>query len=212
MGRIALSCLLLLFALAQPAGAFETIEVGADSVLFSEIGALVRVTDFGVGGATLHLVDSITRIQIYGVRNFGTDEWSIPPIPVYLCPTFEMLPGLAWKFPDDNFGNARTAEAVRQESLTVPAGDFPNAWRVEVTRDDQPSVVNEVYWYAANVGLVQRTVWEGDELVSKSELMSYSVNGVGYFPLVWGNTWEFTDGTVELGARSVGSLKDLFQR
>lgn len=203
---------LLLFAAAQPAGADETITVGADSLLFSQIGVLVRLTDPGVDGATLHMAESISRIRIYGIREYGSDDWEIPSTPVYLCPTLEMNAGLQWKFLDDDFGNARTAMAVRAETLTVPAGNFLSAWRVEVSRDDQPGVVNEIYWYVANVGLVKRVEYEFGLIVQKSELLSYDVQGFGFFPLVEGNEWIFEDATVEGGKRSVGSLKDLFRR
>lgn len=212
MRPVALICLLILFAIPQQADAGETVEVGADSLLFSEIGVLVRLTDPGVDGSTLHMTESISRIRIYGIREYGSDEWEIPGAPVYLCPTFEMLPGLQWKFLDDDFGNPRTAVAVGAEALSVPAGNFLSAWRVEVTRDDQPSVLNEVYWYVLGVGLVQRVEYAAGEVVRRSELLSYDVQGPGFFPLFKGNVWQFSDATVAGGERSVGSLKDLFRR
>jgi hypothetical protein len=212
MRRIALICLLPLFALTQPAAADETIVVGADSLLFSQIGVLVRLTDPGVDGATLHMAESISRIRIYGIREYGSDEWEIPGTPAYLCPTLEMLPGLQWRFLDDDFGNPRTAVAVGAEALSVPAGNFLSAWRVEVTLDDRPSVLDEVYWYVLGVGLVQRVEYAAGEVVRRSELLSYDVQGLGFFPLFEGNAWQFSDATVEGGERSVGSLKDLFRR
>lgn len=210
MGRVAIF-LLVLLGLAGTASASEFFEVGADSLLFSEIGTLVRVTDPGSGGVTLHLIESITWIRIYGTREYGSEDWEVYPTPVYLCPTFEMTPGFAWRFLDDDFGNARTAEAVGQEVVTVPAGTFANAWRVEVTRDDQPSVLDEVFWFVVNLGIVKHTDWEGGQAVYKSELLSSDVSGLGFFPLELGNTWQYTEGSVEAVGRSVGGLKALFR-
>lgn len=190
----------------------ESFEVGADSLLFSQIGTLVKVVGSGGAGATYHCVESITRVRIYGSREFGSQEWEIPPIPVHLCPQTEMLPGLGWKFLDDDLGNARTAEAVRQEAVTVPAGNFPNAWRVEVRLDDQPGVLDEVFWFSANVGIVKRVEWSGGQVSVRSELAASDVQGSGYFPLIEGNGWQYTGATVPAGRRSVGSLKDQFRQ
>jgi hypothetical protein len=212
MRRIDLLSVLLLFTIAQPAAASEIVEVGADSLLFSQIGVLVRFSDPGVDGATLHMAESISRIRIYGIRDYGSDDWEIPPTPVYLCPTLEMPKGLQWKFLDDDFGNSRTAVSVGAEALSVPAGNFLSAHKVEVTRDDQPSVLNEAYWYVAGVGLVKRVEYEAGVVVRKSELLGYDVQGVGFFPLVEGNSWQFSNATVGGEERSVGSLKDLFRR
>ena len=211
MRPVAVITLLLVLAGPGDGLADETFEVGADSLLFSEIGTLVRVVESDGNGATYHCVESINRVRIYGIREFGSQEWFIPPVPVYLCPQTEMLPGLGWKFLDDDLGNTRTAEAVRQEAVTVPAGNFTNAWRVEVRRDDQPGVLDEVFWYAANVGIVKRAEWSGGQVSVRSELASYDVRGFGYFPLIEGNGWQYTEATVPVGRRSVGSLKDLFQ-
>jgi hypothetical protein len=202
----------LFLCLAGPARADETFEVGADSLLFSQIGSLVRVTDPGAGGATYHCFEFGNLVRIYGIREFGSEDWEIPSTPVYLCPVAEMLPGLGWRFLDDDFGNLRTAEAVRQESVTVPAGNFPNAWRVEVRRDDQPGVLDEVFWYAAGVGIIQHVEWAGGQIVRRSQLTGSDVQGAGYFPLIEGNSWQYTDATVSGDRRSVSSLKDLYQR
>ena len=79
MIRIVLSGLLLGF-FVTPAVAGESFTVGVDSLLFSETGSLVRVVDPGVDGATLHCFEFGNLVRIHGIREFGSDEWEIPPI------------------------------------------------------------------------------------------------------------------------------------
>ena len=75
MVHIILVLLLALSASAGVACAGELFEVGADSLLFSQIGSLVRVTDPGIGGATYHAFEVGNWIRIYGVRDYGSEEW-----------------------------------------------------------------------------------------------------------------------------------------
>jgi hypothetical protein len=150
-------------------------------------------------------------VRLNGLRADGSDDWEIySSPPVYLCPTVQMVPSLVWQFPEDELGFSRSAEVTGQEAVSVPAGDFVNAWRVDVTRDDQPGVVVQTLWFAVNVGIVKQVEFESELPVWISELQSYSVSGLGFFPLIVGNSWQYADVPVTSRARSLGALKGSF--
>ena len=207
--------LLVLFGLQSEAWADELFTVTKDTLLFSSPGSLVRVVDPGVEGLTWHAFEEDLRgnfmVRLNGLREDGTDDWEIyASPPVYLCPTVQMIPGLVWQFPVDDSGSSRSAKVVGQEAVSVPAGEFLNAWRVDVTRDDQPGVVVQTLWFAVNVGIVKQVVFENGIPIRRSELQSYDVRGLGFFPLLAGNSWQYADVSVTGRARSLGALKGSF--
>ena len=212
MFRAVLLTAMLLLGSSAESGAGEYFEVTKDSLIGSQVGSLVRVIDPGVEGLTYHAYEAGNRLRLFAGRADGTDEWIVPTVPVYLCPTLEMFAGLGWKFPDDDAGNSRFALPVQAEVVTVLAGTFTSAWRVEVTRDDQPSVVQLTLWFVADVGIVKQVEWIGGVPVWKSELQSFDVEGRGFFPLVVGNWWQYADVTVPVEPRSLGGLKGQFLR
>jgi hypothetical protein len=207
--------LLALVGLQSESSADELFTVTKDTLLFSSPGSLVRVVDPGAEGLTWHAFEADLRgnfmVRLNGLREDGTDDWEIySSPPVYLCPTVQMIPGLVWQFPVDDLGFSRSAKVVGQEAVSVPAGDFLNAWRVDVTRDDQPGIVVQTLWFAVNVGIVKQVEFENGVPVWRSELQSYDVSGLGFFPLLVGNSWQYADVSVAGRARSLGALKGSF--
>lgn len=69
---------------------------------------------------------------------------------------------------------AATAEVVGQEEITVPAGNYRNAWKVKVTGSGNVMF----YWYAAGVGMI-RWYLESEELgvkwTNNAELTSATI-------------------------------------
>lgn len=62
-----------------------------------------------------------------------------------------------------------------EESVTVPAGDFPQALRVERTMARNDRVVREVTWYAPRVGIIQRESRDADgNLLQRWEILRAS--------------------------------------
>ena len=204
--KVACLALFIVAGWFADARADRTISVAADSTVFGQPGSLVRIVVNAAESRTFAAVESESQILVYAVRPDVTGEWSLLDPGQYFCPEFAMSPGQRWRFLDDEDGATRTAEAVGLENVSVASGDFL-AWRVDVSRDDQPSAVVLRMWFAGNVGLVKEVVFDGGARVARTELESYTVSGSGYFPLVVGNTWTYADLPVAADASSVGRLK-----
>ncbi|RKZ12306.1 hypothetical protein DRQ53_03085 [bacterium] len=192
----------------------QSFEVTADSLLVSEVGSLVRISEPGEVGQTLFAFEEppglpVSWIRLYAGRPDDTGEWEVFDAQQFLCPAFSMIAGQTWRFLDSDQGGWQTAEVIVSDMVTVPAGTFP-AWRVDVSEDDQPGTVKQRFWFAGNVGIVQQVEFEAGVVVWRSELSSYSVSGNGFFPLVVGNRWEYVEATVPVPGRSLGGFKAMF--
>lgn len=200
-----------LVALACPARADRTFTVGADSLVFSQTGSLVRITESDVPATTFLAFETPTMIAISAERSDTDGVWEVLDPGQFYCPALSMAIGTRWRFLDDDQGNLRSAEVVAFESLTVPAGTF-NAWKVHVSLDDQPGTVTRTLWFANGVGMIREVSYSFGIVASRSVLQSYSRTGAGFFPLVEGNTWHYVNQTLDTRASSMSAFKGRFDR
>jgi hypothetical protein len=208
--RLRASLLVLVLIAAVPAQAQRTVTVGADSLVFSQPGSLVRVVDAEAPARTYLAYESAANVRMDARRLDSDGQWE-PLDPVqYYCPTLAMTIGQAWPYLVDDAGQTRTAEVVAFENVSVPAGDFM-AWRVDVVVDDRPGVVTHSLWFAGNVGMVQEAGFLDGTVVRRLALLDYSVSGPGFFPLLPGNTWSYIDISVDNRRLSVSALKRSFE-
>jgi len=199
-----ISCLL---GGAADCHADQSFTVTKDSLLFSQPGFLVRIVEPGVSGSTFFAFEYGPMIQIYAERLDGSDTWEVFDGRQYLCRAYAMEVGNVWRFLDDeDTGELRTAEVVSTGNVVVGAGSF-TAWRVDVTLDSAPDTVQQSSWFAGGVGIVKQVDWDGSVATWTSELQSFSVTGIGFFPLEIDNTWEYADLSVPGVVGSVGVLK-----
>jgi hypothetical protein len=203
-------CVLAAFA-PVAAHADQTFAVGADSVVFSRSGSLVRVTETGSPGVTYLAYETATTVRVYAERSDTDGQWEVLDDGQDYCPLKAMYVGLTWRFLDDDLGNTRTATVVDYESVSVPAGTFM-AYRADISVDDQPSVVTESLWFTVNVGMVRQLDFQDGAVVRRLVLQNYGVSVIdpGFFPLVQGNTWEYADESVETRPSSLSTLKGSF--
>lgn len=198
------SCLL---GVAVDSRADQSFTVTKDSILFSQQGFLVRIVEPGVSGTTFFAFESGPMIRIYSERRDGSDTWEVFGGAQFLCRALAMEVGNIWRFLDDeDTGEFRTAEVVSSENVLVGAGNF-TAWRVDVALDSKPDTVQQSLWFAGGVGIVKQVDWIGAAATRKSELQSFSVTGIGFFPLEIDNRWQYSDLRVPGVVRSTGVLK-----
>ena len=79
-------------------------------------------------------------------------DWDHPNTELVL----PLRPGRSWKLAGR--GSQTQATAVRQEPVKVPAGEYAQAWRIEIQTtfaDGKTPPMRAVRWYAAGVGLVR---------------------------------------------------------
>lgn len=155
--------------------------------------------------------------RIYAFRPLG-GAWEIEPAPVYYMPDSAISVGQTWSFPKEGSGGGTTtAEVIRMESVSVPAGTWANAYRIEIrdTTLGPTSQLLEVTWVVQGVGVVKANGFlpTGEE-EWLDELESYSVSGSGYFPMDIGNTWTFriADIGVPVSLMNLGGLKAMFDQ
>ncbi len=99
-------------------------------------------------------------------------------------------------------GDIKTAEngdtfllASNDESVTVPAGKFPNCMHVSISFADntdwRPDAAD--VWYADGVGIA-KAVFSDDNRSETYELSEYEIKGgKGPFPLAAGNAWRYVN-------------------
>jgi len=135
------------------------------------------------------------KLRIYGFRPWG-EEWQILPTTTYIVQQASLSIGDSWAgFPDDNFGSTTaTVEAV--ESVTVPAGVFNNAYRVDTRIDAHgpDSQPRESHWWVAGVGFVLNIGYDdGGSVEYTTQLVSFIGSGSDFFPMNLGNVWIYEE-------------------
>jgi hypothetical protein len=154
--------------------------------------------DVVAGRATMRVRCDATGVQVaidgsagIGSEASGVIKAKLPGLP----PAADLKPGFSWRGESEvetmDAGSKVTAQGTRgsrverTESVTVPAGTFPDALRIESVQtltmhrgqDDRYARQEVVEWYVRDVGLVKREtrVSHGkDAAVSVEELQSYS--------------------------------------
>ena len=200
-----------LLVTAADSRADQTFTVTRDSLLFSNAGVLVRVVPSAASGKTYFVFEYQNKIQIYAERLDGSDTWEVFDGRQYLCLAWQMNVGNVWRYLDDeDTGEPRTAHVISTDAVVVGAGSF-QAWRVDIALDSEPDTAQESLWFASGVGIVKQVDWLGGVAVARSELQSYSVDGLGFFPLEIGNTGQYADLTVPATVGSLGALKTRYR-
>ncbi len=148
-------------------------------------------------------------IRIYAFRELGL-PWELFPPAAYLVPVSSMTVGQTWAWlPDDDTGSTTTATVEAIESVTVPAGTFSNAYRVDIRSDDlpSPSMPVETYWFVSGVGYIRSEAFNGEgSLDYYQELVSFTGSGSGFFPMNVGNVWVY-DEQLDGGTSAVGDTE-----
>ena len=109
-----------------------------------------------------------------------------------LCLPSNIQVGLKWK-PSKDCDCFATIESI-SETVTTPAGTFTNCVKVIIEGswewDGEIHTWQETRYYKKDIGLVK--IYEIDDYGwYKEELIFYSGNGTGWFPLELNNSWEY---------------------
>jgi|GEM_PF-5047629 len=190
--------------LAGPAsaGAILTMAVQEHTTLNGNPGTVIHET-FEEDGFTesmdFFIIQEDGKHRLYGLREEGSDIWEFFPDAYYVVPVSSMTIGQTWVgLPGEDWATTTYTVGVI-ETITVPAGIFPNAYRVDKrlasqAPDSQPF---ESEWYVNGAGRVYGEQYNEDGTIDfYTELTSYSVSGSGFFPEDLGNTWEYEETVV----------------
>jgi len=175
----------------------DTTFAGMDGVIIQEVfveeNSPPEIVDFGAFPET-------GKLRIYGFRPLG-GAWEIMPSAIYLVQLSNLTIGDSWVgFPSDDLGSTTaTVEAI--ESVTVLAGTFDNAYRVDTRADalGPESLPLESHWYVWGVGFVlNEGYYEDGSIEYRTQLVGFFGTGTGFFPTEFGNSWlyEETPGTI----------------
>jgi len=131
-----------------------------------------------------------------GLRNYGqasddgetVDEWGYDSYDLLLSHNLEV--GMQWSCPynvfplegtsGDPFDVVYNYEVTAIESVSVPAGDFENAVKVERTQIIDPSYSRKkIFWFVNGIGMVKQEEWQvysaGSFMERELDLSTYGV-------------------------------------
>ena len=189
---LALSC-------GLAAAATLTLTVQADSTIAGNPGK-VMYEEFVESGSPAEISGFLVFQEAGKHRLYASNEeggpWDVIPSAIYIVPVSSMTVGETWVGLPDDLGTATTAMVGAIESVTVPAGTFANAYRVDIRPDgagpgSQPL---EQFWFVSGVGFVRNVGFFADGSPDYTqELVSYSGSGTGFFPGDVGNVWVYDE-------------------
>lgn len=167
------------------AQADENITVVADSTFSGNVGFVVHSVQSDDSSVSVFMGLDSGKVRIYGIREFGSQNWDELAEPQYFVGSSPMNIGDTWRFLDSDDGIETEAEVVALESITVVAGTF-SAYRVEIVETNAPNEPFETMWLVEGVGFVRNQGFLNGELDWTDDLRSYSiVGGSGFFPWRW---------------------------
>ncbi len=179
--------------------------VVAESTFEGNPGFIIS-EDFSEEGSDLVETEEIAifiedgKVRLHGFREPG-GVWEFLPFAAYFVQVPNLQIGDSWVGLPHDFYGSTTATVVAQEDVSVPAGTFFGAYKVELRADilGPESPPTEVFWFAMGVGMIKNTYFnESFQLDALTELVSYSGSGSGIFPLVVGNILEFEETPMDL--------------
>jgi hypothetical protein len=189
-----------------------TLSVAADTTFAGNPGSLLHEVFQAPGEpeevGDLGMFEEAGFIRIYGLR-FAGESWNLFPPASYLVPVSSMTVGQTWSWLPGDSGGSTTATVETIESVTVPAGTFTNAYRVDIRSDalPSPSTPTESYWFVSGVGYVRQEAFFPDGSSDYfSELVSFTGSGTGFLPREIGNVWIY-DEQVSGGPTAVGDTE-----
>ncbi len=142
-----------------------------------------------------------------GIIQMGDNEWNTIKVRItktgniidsswgreYLILPSNIQVGVKWKA-FKHFDEISTIESI-SAIVTTPAGRFTNCVKVVIERrfisDGETMVIYGEEYYKKNLGPVKYYWYDNTGWIEKTELISYSVKGDGYFPLEVDNSWEY---------------------
>ena len=189
---MALSCGLV-------SAATYTLTVQADSTIAGNpgkvMGEVFEETSQPAEISSFLLFQEAGKHRAYAFSDEGS-PWELLPPGSYFVPVSSMTVGETWSWLPDELDGPTTATVDAIESVTVPAGTYANAYRVDVRSDSAGpgSPPFESYWFVSGVGFVYNEVYFGDgSLDYTQELISFSGLGTGFMPGIVGNTWVYDE-------------------